>query len=81
MNELERVCALLRAAPVVRMLRDGGVSFEDMAIKNPKTANPLGLSPRQLARIYEGDDSYSFTRLRDAVRRLDWTKLDTRKRA
>lgn len=71
MNEIERICALAAAAPVVRMLREGGCNWDDIAYKFKKRANPLGLRPRQLARIYDGEDGYRFDRLRHAVRRLD----------
>lgn len=70
MNDLEKVIALTRAAPVVRMMRDGGTTWEDIAYKQKKTANPLGLSPRQLARIYEGPGAYRFDNLRRLAKRL-----------
>lgn len=66
MNEFERVMSLIEAAPVVRMLRDGGTSWEDIGNKFKKRANPCGLSPRQLARIYEGPEAYEF----DNIKRL-----------
>lgn len=70
MNEVDRIIALCEAGPVIRMLRDGGTSFEDIARKFKKRANPLGLSPRQLSRIYEGPDAYSFDKLRRIAREL-----------
>lgn len=70
MNEVDRVIALCAAAPVIRMMRDGGTSWEDIAFKMKKTANPLGLSPRQLARIYEGPGAYRFDNLRRIAKAL-----------
>lgn len=69
-NDLEKIVALAAAGPVVRMLRDGGVSFEEIAVKCKKTANPLGLSARQLYRIYEGPERYDWDCLRKVVRKL-----------
>lgn len=66
MNEIERIVALMRAGAAIRMYRDGGVSWHDIS-KNVKTCNPLGLSPRQLSRIYEGDGRYRFDRLKRFV--------------
>jgi len=62
MNEVQRIIALASAGPVVRLYRDGGRSWDEIA--KLKTANPLGLSPRQLSRIYEGEDRYKFDLLR-----------------
>jgi len=70
LNELDRVLKLLSAQPVIRMLRDGGRSWEEIAFKFKKRGNPLGLSPRQLARIYEGPDAYGFDSLKKVVKRL-----------
>lgn len=67
MTEIERIVALIRARPVIRMLRDGGVSWDDIARKFRRRANPLGLSSRQLRRIYEGEGS-SFDDLRRVAR-------------
>jgi len=65
-NEVERIMALAEAGPVIRMLRDGGTTWDEIATKFKKRANPLGLSPKQLYRIYEGPKRYSF----DALKRL-----------
>lgn len=62
-NEIERICALIRARAVIRIYRDGGYSWEEIIRKAPKSANPLNLSSRQLSRIYEGEDAYQFDRL------------------
>jgi len=74
MNELERILALAAAGPVIRMLRDGGTSFNDIATKFRKRANPLGLSPQQLYRIYEGEGAYNFDLIRRHARKLDNVK-------
>lgn len=71
MNEIERIIALIKAGPVVRMLRDGGVTWEDIARKFQKRANPLKLSVRQLQRIYEGPDAKGFDSLKRVVRSMD----------
>lgn len=70
MNEIDRIVALIQAGPVIRMLRDGGTSFEDIAKKFRKRANPLGLSARQLYRIYESPDRYGFDKIREVVRNM-----------
>jgi len=62
-DEISRICALIRARAVIRVYRDGGYSWEEIAKKAPKSANPLGLTPRQLSRIYEGEDAYRFDTL------------------
>jgi len=69
-NEVDRLIALITARPVVRMLRDGGVSWEDIAMKFKKRANPLSLSTRQLQRIYAEDDGYGFDKLKRVARKL-----------
>lgn len=69
LTELERICALAAASPCVRFYRDGGRTFEEIA--QLKCCNPLGLSRRQLSRIYEGEDALRFDSLRRAVRDLD----------
>jgi hypothetical protein len=65
-NAVDRVRLLLKAEPSVRFYRDAGISFEEIALKCPKTCNPLSLSPRQLRRVYEGDLRFRF----DIIRRL-----------
>jgi len=77
LNQVERIAALLRAAPVVRMMRDGGTSWEDLATKMRKNANPLGLTPRQLSRIYEGPDAYRWSVLKSALHHAE-TETDNR---
>lgn len=69
-NELQRVLILARAAPAVRLYRDGGSSWREIIRRAPKTCNPLGLSERQLMRIYEGPEKYDF----DILRRYAKTK-------
>lgn len=63
--------ALIRARPVVEMWRGAGLSFEEIVAKCPKTANPLELSPRQLARIYEGPEKYRWHMLKRVFADLD----------
>jgi len=72
-NEIERIVALIRARAVIRIYRDGGYSWEEIIKKAPKSANPLGLSPRQLSRIYEGEDAYQFDKVARAVLSMDKT--------
>jgi len=62
-NEIDRIVALIRARAVIRIYRDGGYSWEEIMKKAPRSANPLGLSSRQLMRIYEGDDAYEFDKI------------------
>jgi len=69
-NEVERIIALCEAGPAIRMLRDGGTTWPEIASKFKKRCNPLGLSPRQLARIYEGEGSYRFDNLRRLANKL-----------
>lgn len=54
---------MIEARPAVRMLRDVGVSWEDIADKFKARCNPLGLSPRHLRRIYE-ENTAEFDKLR-----------------
>lgn len=59
MNEIERILALIRARRHVETLRNvAGLPWD--RVKDYRLANPLRLSARQLARIYEGEDSYQF---------------------
>jgi len=80
-NDLDRVAALLKAAAPIRLYRDGGVSFEEICRRAPKTCNPLQLSPRQVARIYEGGDAYSWTYLRNVVMGIDWAVINAKPKA
>lgn len=68
LNELERICALSAATGRVRFWREGGRSWDEIA--KIKSANPVGLSPRSLERIYSGPGKYDFDSLRRAVRKL-----------
>lgn len=70
LNEIERIVALAAAGPAIRMMRDGGTSWDDIATKQRKTCNPLGLSARQLSRIYEGPNRYTFDLLRKVAKSL-----------
>lgn len=69
MNEVDRLLHLVSARPVIRMLRDGGTSWEDIAVKFKKRANPLGLSPRQLRRIYH-ENGNQFDKLKRVAKYL-----------
>jgi len=68
-NDIEKILLLCAAGPVVRMMREGGASWQFIAYKMRKTANPLGLSPRQLQRIYEGPQRYRFDVLKRVINR------------
>lgn len=65
---IDRLCKLIESGPAVRMLRDGGVSWDDIATKFRKRCNPLGLSARQLRRIYE-EDRQGLDKLRRIAKR------------
>lgn len=56
-NSITRLEVLLGAYPAVRFLRDGGTSW--VLVAKSRVANPTRLTPRQLARLYDG--------VRDAV--------------
>jgi len=66
-NEITRILRLAAAAGPIRLYRDGGLSWADIVRRAPKTCNPLGLSERQLSRIYEGKDRYRFDILKKTV--------------
>lgn len=70
MNDLEKIMALAAAGPAIRMLRDGGTSWQDIAWKFKKRCNPCGLTPRQLSRIYEGEEAYAFDKLKKFAQKL-----------
>jgi len=74
-NQLDKIAALLKAAPAIRLYRDGGLTWAEICQKAPKTCNPLGLSTRQIQRIYEGGDAYSWLHMKHVVDGLDWAAL------
>lgn len=69
MNQVDRLLALVEARAPIRMLRDGGTSWDDIATKFKKRCNPLGLSPRQLRRIYE-ENANEFDKLKRVAKKL-----------
>lgn len=69
LTELERIVKLASATHHIRRRRKLLWNWERIA--GAKWCNPLDLSPRQLARIYEGPEAYSWDLLRVAARALD----------
>jgi len=69
LTELDRIVSLAQAAPLVRYWREAGRTWDEIVLL--ATANPLGLSKRQLARIYEGPGAYEWDNIRRAARSLD----------
>lgn len=68
LTEVDRLIALIEATPVVRFWRDGGRTWDE--IVKLKRANPLGLSKRQLQRIYGDESQKGFDKLRRVVQRV-----------
>lgn len=62
LNEIARIVALAKAAPYVRECREKGHSWD--VLQHLSLCNPLKLSHRQLARIYDGPGAYEFDSLR-----------------
>jgi len=67
-TELERIVKLAAATHHIKRRRGLGWTWERIA--QAAYCNRLGLSPRQLARIYEGEDAYSWDLIRQAARAL-----------
>ena len=68
-TELERIVALASATHHVKRRRALGWNWE--RVSRCRWCNRLQLSPRQLARIYEGEDAYSWDVLRKVAAALD----------
>jgi len=68
-NEVERIVLLAKASPTVRVYRLAGYTW--IQIAEYKTCNPLGLSTRQLQRIYSGPAMYDFDVLKRVASGLD----------
>jgi len=72
LTELERIVKLASATHHIKRRRALGWNWERIALA--RFCNPLDLSARQLSRIYEGEDAYSWDLIRVAARALDNVK-------
>lgn len=69
LTELERIVKLASATHHIKRRRRLGWNWERIAAT--RFCNPLDLSPRQICRIYEGEEAYSWNLIRVAARALD----------